>query len=212
MASRATALRAYRIVGALAALVAVGYQLTREASVVECLSYFTILSNLFAGAILLTEGLRGGAGASIGRSANVDLLRGAIVVYMLTTGIVDNVMYDHVFAPWVDAIVHQIMPVVVLLDWIIDPPRTRLAVRSTMLWLSFPLAYIAFILIRGSLVKWWPYYFFNPTHSAGYLGVLGSALGIGVGIIALILLTTWIGNSRRAPLIEPLPAGGLSAH
>lgn len=226
MAPQTVAIRAYRAAGALAILAAVSYQVAKGLesshwSPADYFSYFTILSNLFAAGILLWGALRGGAARpadadllrnGAARPAGADLLRGAAVVYMLTTGIVYAVLLSgqDSSTPWVNTIVHQVMPVVVALDWAIDPPHTHLAVRSTLLWLSFPLAYIAYTLIRGSLVNWYPYFFVNPNHSSGYLGVAGGSLAIGVGIFALILLTTWVGNSRAAS-IEPLPGGEISA-
>ncbi|MGH2853463.1 MAG: Pr6Pr family membrane protein [Solirubrobacteraceae bacterium] len=207
------AIRAYRAAGALAILTAVVYQVAKGLqaphwSAADYFSYFTILSNLFAAGILLAGALKGGAA----RSAGFELLRGAAVVYMLTTGIVYAVLLSgqDSSTPWVNTIVHRVMPVAMALDWVIDPPRTQLAVRSTLVWLSFPLAYIAYTLIRGSLVNWYPYFFVNPHHSAGYLGVAVGSLAVGAGILALILLTTWVGNSRAAS-IEPLPSGGVSA-
>jgi hypothetical protein len=210
---RATAIRAYRAVGGLAILAAVGYQVSRglEAShwsAADYFSYFTILSNLFAAGILLSGAMRGDGA----RSAGVELLRGAAVVYMLTTGIVYAVLLSgqDSSTPWVNIIVHRVMPVVVALDWAIDPPRMRLPVRSTLVWLSFPLLYIAYTMIRGVVVNWYPYFFVNPHHSAGYLGVAGGCLAVGAGILALILLTTWVGNNRSAA-IEPLAGGAVSA-
>ncbi len=211
--AKVTAIRTYRAAGGMAILAAVGYQVAKglEAShwsAADYFSYFTILSNLFAAGILLSGALRGDGP----RSAGVELLRGAAVVYMLTTGIVYAVLLSgHDSAtPWVNAIVHRVMPVVVALDWMIDPPRVRLPLRSTLVWMSFPLLYIAYTLIRGAVVNWYPYFFVSPHHSAGYLGVAGGCLAIGVGILALILLTTWVGNSRSAS-IAPLTGEAVSA-
>ena len=193
------AIRTYRAAGASAILAAIGYQVSKGLewphwSAADYFSYFTILSNLFAAAILLSGALRG----SGPRSATVELLRGAAVMYMLTTGIVFAVLLSGQKAgtPWVNAIVHQIMPVVVALDWALDPPRIRLPLRSALLWLCFPLTYVAYTLIRGSLVDWYPYFFVNPNHSGGYLAVAVGCLAIGVGMIGLILLIVWVGNRR----------------
>ncbi len=115
----ATAIRTYRALGALAILTAIGYQLGHGLSAggwhtANYFSYFTILSNLFAAGILLAGALRG-AGA---RSGATDMLRGAAVMYMLTTGIVYAVLLSgqKVSIPWVNAIVHQIMPLVMIAD------------------------------------------------------------------------------------------------
>jgi hypothetical protein len=89
----ASAIRAYRTIGALAILTAIFYQLghglqERGWSTTDYFSYFTILSNLFAAGILLAGALRGPGP----RSRTADLLRGAAVMYMLTTGIVYAVL------------------------------------------------------------------------------------------------------------------------
>jgi hypothetical protein len=201
MAYKTAAIRAYRAAGAVAILFAVFFHLsqgleTLHWSTADYFSYFTIISNLFAAGVLLW----GAVYAGRERSTGAELLRGAAVVYMLTTGIVYAAVLSGQgsVVPWFNAIVHQGMPVVVALDWAIDPPHTRLAVRRTMLWLTFPLVYIAYTLIRGAIVNWYPYFFVNPNHSTGYAGVVVGCEVIGLGIIALILLTTWVGNSRSA--------------
>jgi hypothetical protein len=129
-------------------------------------------------------------------------------MYMLTTGIVFTVLLSgqKVSTPWANAIVHQIMPIAMAVDWGIDPPRTRLPPRSALLWLSFPLAYIAYTLIRGAIVNWYPYFFVNPHHAGGYLAVAGGCLAIGMGMIGLILLITWAGNRRTVAVGRVPPA------
>jgi hypothetical protein len=196
---RDTAIRTYRALAAIAVLVAIAYQVGKGLehngfSATDYFSYFTELSNLFAAAIFLygTVQLAGT------RSRTVELLRGAAVMYMLTTGIVYAVLLSGqgVTYPWVNTIVHRLMPIVVALDWIVDPPRVRLELRQTILWMSFPLVYIAYTLIRGAIVNWYPYFFVNPHHHGGYLFVTAGCLAITVGMLASILAITWVGNWR----------------
>jgi hypothetical protein len=199
----AAAIRAYRTVGAVAILAAIGYEQVHGLgeggwSSTDYFSYFTNLSNLFAAGVLLAGALRGDGP----RSPTFELLRGAAVMYMLTTGIVYAVLLSgHVRIPWTNTIVHQVMPIVVALDWAIDPPRTRLELRETLRWLSFPVLYIAYTLVRGAIVDWYPYFFVNPDHPHGYLRVAVGCLAIGAGMIGLIVAITWVGN-RRAVAIE----------
>ena len=206
-----SAIRTCRAAGALAILVAIGYQLAQGLGgshwdTTNYFSYFTILSNLFAAGVLLAGALRRGGQ----RPMTFELLRGAAVMYMLTTGIVYAALLSgqKVSIPWVNTIVHQVMPVVVALDWVVDPPRMWLPLRNTLRWLSFPLVYIAYTLIRGAIVNWYPYFFVDPNHSGGYLRVAGGCLAIGVGMIGLILAITWVGNRRgqAATVAPPVPA------
>lgn len=196
---RDTAIRVYRALAALTVLTAITYQVSKDLqhsgfSTTDYFSYFTELSNLFAAAIFLygTVHLAGG------RSRTVELLRGAAVVYMLTTGIVYAVLLsgqDETY-PWINLVVHRVMPIVVALDWAIDPPRMRLELKQTILWLSFPLVYVIYTLTRGAIVNWYPYFFVNPNRHGGYLLVAADCAAITIGIVALIVATTWMGNRR----------------
>jgi hypothetical protein len=203
------ALRVCRALLALAALTAIGYDVAAGPGVSDAdyFSYFTVLSNLFATALLLHGALRP---AHTG-SRTVEMLRGAAVVYILTTGIVYLVLLSGKAPayPWVNAILHYLMPVAVTLDWLLDPPRVRLDPgRTVAMWMAFPLLYIIYTLARGAIVDWYPYLFVNPHRSGGYLLVAGDCLAVGIGIIALITATTWAGNRRRDTLGQQLLSPG----
>jgi hypothetical protein len=192
------ALRIGRALLALAALTAIGYDVAAGPGVSDAdyFSYFTVLSNLFAAAMLLHGAFR----SARERSGTVELLRGAAVAYILTTGIVYLLLLSgHAPAyPWVNAILHYLMPVAMTLDWLLDPPRVRLDLaRTVVLWMAFPLLYILYALARGAIVGWYPYFFVNPHRGGGYPLVAGDCLAVGIGIIALITATTWAGNRRH---------------
>ncbi len=199
----APALRVCRALLALLALTAIGYDVAAGPGVSEgdYFSYFTVLSNLIAAAMLLHGALR----PTHTRSRTVELLRGAAVVYILTTGIVYLLLLSgHAPAyPWVNAILHYLMPVAVTLDWLSDPPMVRLDLaRTLVMWMVFPLLYVLYTLARGAIVDWYPYFFVNPHRSGGYLLVAGDCLAVGIGIAALIVATTWAGNRRRDTLCQ----------
>jgi hypothetical protein len=196
-----SALRVCRALLALAALTAIGYDVAAGPGVSDAdyFSYFTVLSNLFAVAMLLYGALR----PARERSRTVELLRGAAVVYILTTGVVYLLLLSgHAPAyPWVNAILHYLMPVAVTLDWLLDPLRVRLdPARTAVLWMAFPLLYVLYTLARGAIVGWYPYFFVNPHRGGGYLLVAGDCLAVGIGILALIAATTWAGNRRHDAL------------
>jgi hypothetical protein len=196
-------LRTCRSLLALAALAAIGYDVAAGPGVTDAdyFSYFTVLSNLFAVAMLLYGALR----ATGERSHTVELLRGASVVYILTTGIVYLLLLSGRAPayPWVNAILHYLMPVAVTLDWLLDPPSVRFdPVRVVVLWMVFPILYIIYTLARGAIVDWYPYLFVNPHRSGGYLLVAGDTLAVGIGIVGLIVATTWAGNRRRGTLAQ----------
>ena len=107
------AVRGCRALLALAALTAIGYNAAAGPGVSDgdYFSYFTVLSNVFAAAMLLYGALR----PVHASSRTVELLRGAAVVYILTTGIVYVLLLSGRAPayPWVNAILHYLMPVAV---------------------------------------------------------------------------------------------------
>lgn len=206
----AAALRPLRLVLAGLGLAAIGYELASglsEAhwSATDFFSYFTVLSNIYAAVILLVSGLRSRAE----RTPRLELLRGAAVLYILTTGIVYAVLLagSHDAIPWTNTVLHRVVPVAVALDWLIDPPRvvpTRR--RAVLTWMAFPLLYVAYTLVRGPLARWYPYFFVDPHHSGGYLWVALNVIAIGVGQIAMTLLilaaARWRFAERGATSVE----------
>jgi hypothetical protein len=193
-------LRVCRALLALAAFTAIGFEVAAGPGVSDgdYFSYFTVLSNLFAAAMLLYGAL------SPVRTGTVELLRGAAVVYILTTGIVYLLLLSgHAPTyPWANAILHYLMPIAVTLDWLLQPPHMRLEpARTVVRWMAFPLAYIVYTLARGAIMGWYPYFFVNPHRAGGYLLVTGDVLAVGIGIVGLVGATTWAGNRRRGALV-----------
>lgn len=199
--SRQTVIATYRTVLALLVVIALSYQygLTRPSIPLNFFSYFTNLSNIIGAGIFLY------CAVSRRRTLTVDLVRGAAFLYLAVTGVVFAILLSGddlgSLQPWVNAVIHQIMPLVVVIDWLIDPPSSRLPLNKTMWWLVFPITYVAYSLIRGAIINWYPYPFFNPAKVGGYGGVAAYSVGIAIFFILLVLAGTGIGNrmnERRA--------------
>ena len=89
------------------------------------------------------------------------------------------------------------MPVVLVADWLIDPPRHRLSFRIGLAWLLYPLAYLVYTLIRGARVDWYPYPFLDVSRH-GYGGVLLNCAVMLVGFVAAAAAFVAVGNRRAA--------------
>jgi hypothetical protein len=167
----------------LVTLVAVGWQLSIHVrmgfNVVNFFSYFTNLSNLFAAFVLLLTAFRHLSGRAT--SASMDRLRAVSTVNMAVVGIVFTLLLREVdlgaLRPWINTWLHYVMPCAVVLDWLLQPPRTRLGARQLLVIQIFPLAYLAYALVRGT-GGWYPYPFLNPANVGGYGGVAVYAVGI----------------------------------
>lgn len=167
---------------------------------VNFFSYFTNLSNLLAASVLLI-----GAARSFGSRPPTplwDQLRFMSVVNMLIVGVVFALLLRNVdlgsLLPWINVLLHYVMPVAVLVDWIVDPPATRLGRAQLLRVLIVPILYLAYVLLRGGVTGWYPYPFLNSANVGGYGGVSLYAFGIATvfGLAGWGLMK--VGNRRFA--------------
>lgn len=191
---------AARLFFGLLALIAIGRQLAIHVdeghSVVNFFSYFTNLSNIFAAVVLL----RGAFSLIQDRDPTMreDIIRGVSVVCMALVGIVFSVLLRDEdlgsLLPWVNAVLHYIMPVVIVLEWLYQPLKTKISLRQAAYWLVFPFLYVVYSIIRGAIVGWYAYPFFNPAQSGGAGGVALYCLAIFVVFSILCGVVTTLGN------------------
>jgi hypothetical protein len=167
-------------------------------NIVNFFSYFTNLSNLLAATVLIAGGYAGLARK--GHPGVNDYIRAVAAVNMAVVGIVFSVLLRNVdlgsLLPWINVLLHYVMPVAVVLDWLVCPSRTVLGVRSLWLFVVFPAVYLLYVLIRGAKTDWYPYPFLDPTHVGGYGGVLLYAVGIAVTFAVVGLMVLALGRRR----------------
>lgn len=208
MTSR-SALALYRLLFSLLALAAVVVQLADLAgkgvlNPVNYFSYFTIESNLIGVAVLLI----GAATWRASRSSTMELVRGAAVLYLTITFVVFALLLSgtdvDTAIPWVDTVLHKIFPIVVIVDWLVDPPVARLTLRQSLVWLVYPLLWLVYTLVRGAIVGWYPYPFLDPANG-GYASVAAYVVAILVFGIVLCAVVVTIGNALggRRRVIQP---------
>ena len=156
-------------------------------------SYFTIQSNVIAVAVFLGSV----AWWRTSPSAAWELVRGASVLHMTTTFVVFAVLLSgtdvDTAIPWVDTVLHRVMPLAVMADWVIDPPRHHVPIRTSLRWTTFPLVWLAYTLVRGVIVGWYPYPFLDPA-DGGYASIAVYVAAILVLGIVLCMVIAWVGN------------------
>jgi hypothetical protein len=183
------------ILTAIATQFRAGFTQLPDFQPVNFLSFFTIQSNLVAAVVLL-----------FGRT---DALRGAATLYLSITGIVYAVLLSGLERtlqtpiPWVNFVLHRLSPVALVIGWLVEPPRRRLRSRTALLWLVYPGLYLAYALLRGAQVGWYPYPFLDPRRSgAGSVAAVCAVIAVGASVWAWVIL--WVGN-RRARSCGPTP-------
>jgi hypothetical protein len=166
-------------------------------NIVNFLSFFTIDSNILSAVVLLV-------GAYLLARRQDDprwflIARLCVVTYMVTTGVVYNLLLRGIELPqgstlgWSNEILHVVVPVYLLIDWLFAPGRRPVRWRAIWIVVVFPLAWSVYTLVRGPLVIdqvygtdfWYPYPFLNPNAQPnGYASVAVYMLLI-TAIIAL---------------------------
>jgi hypothetical protein len=163
------------------------------------LGYFTNLSNIVAAIFLIISAVY--LARSRKPTPQGDLLRGAATVYMTVTGLVYITLLSGedlgLLMPWVNILLHIIMPLGVIADWLYQPPLSKISAKRALWWLAFPLLFLGYTIIRGAATGWYPYPFLDPDKAGGYGGVTLYC----IGILAAFLLVSWgircLGNSLK---------------
>lgn len=183
-------------------------------AIVNFFSFFTILSNVGAIAVMLL-----GAYLLLTRNGQdpdwFNLLRASVATYMIITGIVYNLLLRGIQLPqgqtleWSNEILHVAVPIALLLDWLFTPGRGPIAWNQLWKILVFPIAWVVYTMVRGPFTPneitgatyWYPYPFLNPyTSHNGYLSVAFYIILIAacIGLVAAGVI--WI--SKRRPILK----------
>lgn len=172
-------LKLIRFTLAVLVLAAIGQQLIihirASYSVLNFFSYFTNLSNLFAALVLLLS-------VFTKKNQFQDLAIYIATVNMVIVGLVYAVLLRNVdlgaLLPWVNTVLHIVMPIAMVLNWLVSPPASPLTGKHLLVSLVFPSVYLAYTLVRGASTGWYPYPFLNPANVGGYGAVAAYALAI----------------------------------
>jgi hypothetical protein len=95
-------------------------------------------------------------------------------------------------------VLHKIVPVLVVADWCLDPPRSSLTYGSSLIALAFPVVWLVFTMVRGLMADWYPYPFLDPGQPGGYAAVAlySVVITMGAALMLWMLLATGLGARR----------------
>lgn len=201
-------IRLYRLFFGVLAFYAIVWNLLRTENP-NFWNLFTNQSSFISGAVLILGAL---FFPRIKNPAWWDVIRGTAVISMLVTGVVFATLLGGLYNPfattehvWASSVMHQLLPMVMLLDILIVPLGGRTKWWTALLYPVYPLLYLGWSLVRGSRIGWYPYDFVNhTTYDNGYIGVT-----ITCGALLIIFLIVGLGiinysRMRRMPVAEKL--------
>ncbi|MFZ4182171.1 Pr6Pr family membrane protein [Streptomyces sp. R02] len=176
------------------------------------LSYFVIQSTVLLALVTLASARR----AWTARHPLPGAVTGAALLYVVVASLVHHIALADAApayamtadagggAAWLEPIaghlLHTVLPVAALLDWLILTPPARMHLRQATTWLLYPLAYLAFTLTRGELLPGSTaaryLYPFLDVARHGYRSVLANALLVGLAIYAVAVLLVALDHTR----------------
>ncbi|MFI5779721.1 Pr6Pr family membrane protein [Nocardia sp. NPDC051570] len=160
------------------------------------LSYFTIESAVFGVLVLLFGGLIDPQGR------RWQEVRGAATLYLLITGVVYAVLLANIDVmlqdQWINSVLHRVLPIVVMADWLLIPARLGAGARLVVGWLIYPAVYGVYTLIRGAIVDWYPYPFMDP-RGQGYVSLFIGMVMLAAVFALLATAVAGLGALRGPP-------------
>ncbi len=159
----------------------------------EYFSYFSIQGTLIAAVMLGYTGWLAWMGTPEKRQ--VTIARVSTTTYIVVIALVYNALLRGSAGDVRDAgyawpvipneIIHVWAAVIILLDWLLIAGASNVRLRAALWVAAYPLAWLAFCIIRGVLDGWWAYWFLNPNEPGGVPGMLQYIAGITVLMIGL---------------------------
>lgn len=153
------------------------------------LRYFTILTNLLVATVF--------TGIALGRSAFASpAVLGGVTLAILLVGIAYSALLRGLVelsggARLANLIMHDVVPVLVPLFWLLFAPKGGLQIRDGLLWCLYPGAYLAYALARGAAEEKYAYPFIDITR-IGWLQTATNVLVITLGFLAAVLALVWL--------------------
>lgn len=165
--------------------------------IVAYLGYFTVLTNLLV-CVALTVPLVARA-STLGRFFSDPSVMAGVATSITLVGIAYHLLLRNIWAPeglqWLaDVLLHYAIPIAYLVYWWICVPKQSLRWVDPLIWIAYPLAYVAYALARGALIGNYPYPFIDVT-AIGYEQTLLNALGLLLAFVALGLLMVALGKA-----------------
>ena len=152
----------------------------KTGSAANFFSFFTVECNLLIAISLAIQLLS--PASSAGKFFFSVTVQSAIALYIFIVSLVYNTVLRGLvpLSGWgaiVDNLLHVAVPVLYIIYWIIFVPKGNLQWKDALVWSLFPLFYLVYSLVRGSITHWYPYPFLNAD-KFGYGKVAVNSLGV----------------------------------
>lgn len=161
-------------------------------------SFFTILTNSLVAVFFMLSLIRPKTGKRSLPDKPGTLT--AVTVYITVVGLVYQIVLRHTWEPAglqkiIDELLHSVIPVLVIVFWYLYENKSALKFGQIPQWLIYPLLYLIYVLIRGSISGFYPYPFLNVA-DIGWQKVIVNSTVITVLFLVISAVFVKFGKSR----------------
>jgi hypothetical protein len=152
----------------------------------EYFAYFTIDTSMVAAVTMAVAGVWALQGKA--ETPLLNKVRLSVVSYAVVVGVVYNALLrglpgaaedgNYVWPQAPNEILHVWALVFIFLDFTLTSTANTPKFKQIWWVLLFPLAWVAFTIVRGIATGWWPYWFLNPTDEGGVTQMVTYIFGI----------------------------------
>jgi hypothetical protein len=162
-------------------------------------SYFTVLTNLLVCMSLTLALMR--PSSALGKWFSRPSVVAGIATSITFVGLSYHFLLRNTWNPHgaqllANELLHYVVPALYVLYWWFDSSKAALRWTHPLLWSAYPTAYLAYALIRGSIIHRYPYPFIDVA-DLGYGRTMVNSLGLLFVFIALGLSFVALGRARQ---------------
>ncbi|MFL6024050.1 MAG: Pr6Pr family membrane protein [Marmoricola sp.] len=154
-------------------------------------SYLTIWGNVLVAGSALALALDRPPVSRVARALRLDAVVLIAVIGIVHFFFLRPLLELHGTDYLADKLLHMVVPVLGVLGWLLFGPRGRAAFSDLPRFLVVPVAWLAYTLVRGEIVEWYPYPF-TDVNEHGYAVVLLNCLGVAVLTTAFFAGAVWL--------------------
>jgi len=162
------------------------------------LRFFTIITNLLV-ALTMT-------GVARGRRISPFIFAGLTLAIIFVGLVYATLLHGLVplsgLALVADYLLHYVVPVAMALYWLAFAPKIGLELRDPLLWSVYPLAYLFYVVVRGSVDGRYPYPFIDVSDLGYGRIILNSSMLLAAYVVAglaVVALGPGVGSASRCP-------------
>jgi len=152
----------------------------------EFFSYFTILANTLAAALLFTSCTKPNSKMLLAGPTTIS----ATTVYLASVGLFYSLSLRNFWNPegplqvLADALLHEVVPILALAAWLTFTPKGTLKLHDAVIWLIFPFVYWVYVFLRGAISGAYPY----PVVDVASRGGVRALTNAAIHLVSILLL------------------------